>query len=181
MKAGAWRVACAAVLGIAASVPAHATTSDVSASGFLVTIRRETAVSAPRVYESLTHVERWWNDRHTWSGSAKNLSLQADASGCFCERWQGNAVEHGRVVYVARDSTLRLSAALGPLQALPVQGVLTFAMVERDGKTIVQVTYRVGGAATKLQALAPAVDGVITEQVDRLMRFVETGSAEAAR
>jgi uncharacterized protein YndB with AHSA1/START domain len=126
-------------------------------------------------------VERWWNDRHTWSGSAKNLSLQADASGCFCERWDGSAVEHGRVVYLVKGSTLRLSAALGPLQALPVQGVLTFAMVERAGKTILQVTYRVGGAAPELEALAPAVDGVIGEQVDRLVRFAETGSADAPR
>jgi uncharacterized protein YndB with AHSA1/START domain len=167
---------CAAWL---ASGTASAAPSDVSPTGFLVTVRLETAASPQRVHEMLVQPERWWNSAHTWSGSASNLSLVADAGGCFCERWEGHAVEHGRVVFHARGEVLRLSAALGPLQALAVTGVLTFATSVKDGRTTLETTYRVSGApSAQLDRLAMPVDGVIEQQVRRLVRAVETGAPE---
>jgi uncharacterized protein YndB with AHSA1/START domain len=154
--------------------PAAAAASDVSPSGFVVTLRQEVQASPHRVYEALGEVDRWWSSQHTWSGHAANLSLATQASACFCERWEGNSVEHGRVVYAARDSVLRLQAALGPLQALAVNAVLTFAVAEKEGRTVLQVTYRVSGNdAAGLQELAGPVDGVLAGQVHRLAAHAE--------
>jgi hypothetical protein len=158
----------------AACLPAAAATSEVSPTGFLVTIREETSATPHQVYAALGHVEQWWNGSHTWSGSAANLSLATEAGACFCERWGRNSVQHARVVYAAEDSVLRLDGALGPLQALAVNGVLTFGLAEKDGHTVVQATYRVAGSGG-LDALAGAVDGVIGEQVKRLVSFASTG------
>jgi uncharacterized protein YndB with AHSA1/START domain len=169
--------AIAAVAAAAAAGPALAATSEVSASGFLVTLRQEVKASPHRVYEALGDVGKWWSPQHTWSGNASNLSLQTQASACFCERWDGNSVEHGRVVYAVRDSVLRIQGALGPLQALAVNAVLTFAVAEKEGKTMLQVTYRVSGNdAAGLPELAGPVDGVIGEQVRRLVTYAEGGT-----
>jgi uncharacterized protein YndB with AHSA1/START domain len=172
------RLAVLAV-GLAAGLAsqARAATSEVSPSGFLVTQRLEVKASPHRVYEALGEIGKWWNSQHTWSGDAANLSLQTQAPACFCERWEGGSVEHGHVVYAARDSVLRIDGALGPLQALAVNAVLTFAVAEKEGKTILRVTYRVSGnEAAGLPALAGPVDRVIGEQARRLATYAEGGT-----
>ena len=55
----------------------------------------------------------------------------------------GQSVQHGHVVLLQPGRTLRLYANLGPLQELPVQGVLTFTMAMQEKKTILRMTYRV--------------------------------------
>ncbi len=101
---------------------------------------------------------RWWSGAHTYSGDAANLSLDAQAGGCWCERWgDGNSVQHGQVVLVQPGRTLRVVANLGPLQELPVNGVLTFTIAMQETKTILRLTYRVSGAPDAgLDKLAPA-------------------------
>lgn len=170
-------IAIAALAALA--FPAHAAATVVSASGFLVTQQQVVRSSAHRIYEALGEVGKWWNPEHTWSGDAANLSLQTQASACFCERWEGNSAEHARVVYAAKDSVLRLHGALGPLQALAVNGVLTFSLSEENGRTTVQVTYRVSGnESSGLQNLAGPVDSVVGEQLRRLAAYVETGKPQ---
>ena len=92
--------------------------------GFLVTVRHEVKAPPPRLYAALGEIDRWWNGSHSYSGQAANLSLARQAGGCFCERWGNNSVEHARVVIALEDRMLRLEGALGPLQALAVNGVL---------------------------------------------------------
>ena len=170
-------LAAALALGTAGRAGAEAT--QVSASGFLVTVRHELKAPPPRVYAALGEIERWWNGAHSYSGQAANLSLARQAGGCFCERWGSHAVEHARVVMALEDRTLRLEGALGPLQALAVTGILTFGLSPKDGGTALVVTYRVAGnEGSGLQELAGPVDGVIGEQVRRLVAFVETGKPE---
>ncbi len=137
-------------------------------------------VGAPpaAVYAAIGRVERWWAPEHTYSGDAANLSLTMEPGGCFCERWKDGAVEHGRAVMLMRDQVVRLSAALGPLQSKAVSGVLTFLLKTDDGGTALTVGYRVNGSsASALDKDAPAVDGVLAAQVQRLKRYVETGRA----
>ncbi|HUP06949.1 MAG TPA: hypothetical protein VMU47_07350 [Caldimonas sp.] len=172
------RAAFGAVL-LACAVQSTGATGDISPSGFIVTLHAETTASRGRVYEALVHPERWWNPRHTWSGASANLSLAAEASGCWCERWEGNSVEHGRVVFVRRGEVLRLNAALGPLQALAVDAVLTFSLADKEGRTLVDVSYRVSGnASAGLDRLAAPVEGVLDEQLRRLVRVAEGGTPE---
>jgi uncharacterized protein YndB with AHSA1/START domain len=163
-------IALAAVM-LPSALPAVAETSAVSPGGFTITVVREVAASADRVFRALGEPGKWWNPSHTWSGSAANLTLDLSAGGCFCERWAQGSVEHGRVVYAQAGRQLRLLAALGPLQSLPVNAVLTFTLAASNGGTRLTVTYLVAGGGMDLSQLAVPVDGVITEQVNRLAAY----------
>ena len=85
------------------------------------------------------------------------------------------------VVFVDRDSTLRMLGGLGPLQSMAVNGSMTFALTESDsGATRLEYEYAVGGYSPDgLEALAEPVDRVQLGQLKRLQRFVETGSPDA--
>lgn len=163
----------AAVLLIAA--PASAEVVDASATAFTVRTTVTIAKDAGTVYDVFTeHVGEWWDPSHTYSGRSSNLSLAARAGGCFCEQLEGGGVEHMTVVYAERGKTLRMRGGLGPLQALTVTGVWTLTMQEQNGKTILVSTYAVGGITKDgLTALAPLVDQVMIEQMNRLQRFGE--------
>jgi uncharacterized protein YndB with AHSA1/START domain len=150
----------------------------VTPNGFLVTF--EVNVNAPpaKVYDALvSQIGSWWNPEHTYSGNAKNLSIDARPGGCFCEKLpNGGATEHLRVIYVAPGEVLRLSGALGPLQASGVAGSMTWKLTDGNNSTRVQLTYSVGGFIDGgFEKVAPAVETVLREQFDRLKLFVETG------
>ena len=114
---------------------------------------------------------RLWT-RITVLVNAANLSMETRATGCFCERWEGNSVEHGRVVYAQRDRTLRIEGALGPLQEMGATGLLQFALAPSEAGTALTVTYRVRAAEGGLEKLAAVVDRVIGEQARRLAAHV---------
>jgi hypothetical protein len=167
----------AAGLVLGAAGAALADTSAVSPSGFVVTHRKEVLATPQQVFEAIGRIDRWWNGAHSYSGQASNLSLDLNAGGCFCERWDGGSVLHATVVYVAKGSAVRLVGGLGPLQALPVNAVLTFGTGVVDGKTMLNVTYRVAGnAEAGLDKLAGPVDGVIGEATGRLIAHAEAGA-----
>ena len=90
----------ALLMGALALVPlcAHAEVKSATPESMLIEHRFAIAAPAMRVWETLLHPERWWPADHTWSGKRENLGLDASIGGCFCERWDGNGVEHGRVV-----------------------------------------------------------------------------------
>ena len=166
----------AMLAGLLALVPvcAGAEVRSATPESMLIEHRFTIAAPAAQVWEGLVHPERWWPADHSWSGRRENLSLSPEIGGCFCERWDGNAVEHGRVVMVRPGKLLRLDAALGPLQEMAVTGVITVTLEEKDGATTMTVTHRVSGDAThKLDAFAPVVDGVNGEQFGNLAKFVK--------
>ena len=173
-----FRFGLIAGLCVSAAAPASAETTAVADTGFTITVQREISLPPARVFQTLAHVDRWWNPEHTWSGKAANLSLRLEAGACFCERWAGGTVEHGRVIAAMHGRLLRLQAPLGPLQSMPVSAVLSFETREQQGHTMLRVTYAIADAAGGLAELAPAVDKVITEQVDRLARFAVAGRPE---
>jgi len=175
--------ALAAALLVLAGATAHADTSDVSSSGFTITYAMVVDAEPQKVWQAFTQLPKWWNNAHSWSGQASNMTLDASADGCWCEQWTvGGApasAVHGRVLLVLPGSALRLQAWLGPLQEQAAAGVLTFGTARRDGATRLRVTYRVAGAPEAgLDKLAPAVDGVIGEQAKRLKAFIETGKPD---
>jgi uncharacterized protein YndB with AHSA1/START domain len=157
---------------------ASASVVEVTASGFLV--KNEVSIHAPpeKVYRALVYeVGHWWNSEHTYSGDSRNLSIDARAGGCFCERLaSGGAAEHMTIVYLQPNKVLRMAGALGPLQAAGLAGSLTWKLVDADGATTLQLTYSVGGyMAGGFNKIAPAVDAVLNEQVQRLKAFAEGG------
>jgi len=161
----------------AAAAPTRAAVLDVSTSGF--TTRSEAHINAApaKVYATLLHdVGKWWNPDHTYSGKSANLSIEARVGGCFCEHLEhGGAVEHARVINLQPGTLVRMSGAFGPLQSSGLAGTLSWALAAADGGTRVQLTYGVGGYVQGgFAELAPAVDGVLGGQLDRLKAFAET-------
>lgn len=149
---------------------------DSSKSGFTVRNTFQVSVSAEKAFEKLVNdVGKWWDPAHTWSGKADNLSIEAKAGGCFCEKLEnGGSVEHLTVVYVDKGKTLRMRGALGPLQEMGVTGALTFSFHESQTGTEIVLEYRVSGYSPEgLDALAPVVDEVLRNQLGRLGAYVE--------
>jgi uncharacterized protein YndB with AHSA1/START domain len=155
------------------AAPAAAEVKEAGEGGFTLSFVHKVAASPAAVWAALAEPARWWSKDHSWSGDAKNFSLDPRAGGCFCERWGTGAaatsVEHARVVFAAPGTQLRMVGALGPLQGEALTGTLTFALKSAGGVTTVTVDYVVGGHARfPLKDIAPAVDGVIGEQARRL-------------
>jgi hypothetical protein len=81
------------------------------------------------------------------------------------------------VVYAEPGKALRLTGGLGPLQQMGATGAMTFDFKADGTNTRLTVTYVVTGfvAGQGFATLAPAVDGVLAEQVARFTHFAETG------
>ena len=156
----------------------------VTPNGFL--LKFEVSVNAPatKVYGALVgQIGSWWDSEHTYSGDAKNLSIDARPGGCFCEKLpNGGGIEHARVIYVAPREILRLSGALGPLQPSGVAGTLTWKLTSSTDNTRVQLSYSVGGFIDGgFEKIAPLVESVLRGQLDRLKQFAETGKPTATQ
>jgi uncharacterized protein YndB with AHSA1/START domain len=174
-------VVLAAAIAVAES-GAFAKVASVSPSGFDVRHEAEVAASPARVYRALTEeVGLWWHPDHTHSKNSRNLSIAARPGGCFCEKLpNGGGAEHMRVVVASPGELLRLQGALGPLQKAGLTGHLTWTLTDTGTRstssTTVVLAYSVGGhMAAGLDQIAPAVDAVMGEQLQRLEAFVETG------
>jgi uncharacterized protein YndB with AHSA1/START domain len=155
----------AAITALAAALLPIATLAELkqsAADSALIEHRFRIAKPPDVAWQSLIHPEKWWPKDHTWSGTAANLRLDADAGGCFCERWDGGSAEHARVIMALPGKLLRLRGSLGPLQEMALTGVLTIKLEPADGGTQATVTYRLSGDPThKLDTFVPAVDQVI--------------------
>jgi uncharacterized protein YndB with AHSA1/START domain len=155
-------VICAGLLAPALAWPE---VKRAAPDGFTVEHRLPVTASPEEAWRVLVHPERWWPKDHTWSGDPGHLSLDANAGGCFCERWQDASVEHAKVIHVRPGRLLRMSGGLGPLQEMAVTGVLSVQLASDGSSSVATVTYRVSGDAShQLDALAPVVDRVIGEQ-----------------
>jgi len=155
----------------------------VTPSGFLVKIEANINAPATKVYDALVgQIGSWWNPEHTYSHDAKNLSIDPRPEGCFCEKLpNGGGIEHLRVVYIAPPQLVRFSGALGPLQASGVAGSMTWKLTDGPDNTRLELSYSVGGFIPGgFEKIAPAVEAMLREQVDRLKMFVETGKPTKA-
>jgi len=155
----------------------------ITPNGFLV--KFEVSINAPaaKVYDALVgQVGSWWNPEHTYSHDAKNLSIDPRPGGCFCEKLpNGGGIEHLRVVYVAPPQIVRFSGALGPLQASGLAGSMTWKLTGGPDNTRLQLSYSVGGfIGGGFEKIAPAVEAMLREQLDRLKLFAEIGKPTKA-
>lgn len=166
------------------TVPAKAEVVDTSDDGFIT--RAAVAVDAePReVWLALISPGKWWSSAHSWSGDAANMSIVPQAGGCFCERIPGEddgdtpsldgSAHHMTVVQASPDRVLRMRGGLGPLQSEPVEGVLTITIAPQDeGGSRILWEYVVGGYMRyEVPVISKAVDGVMTQQLVGLARFL---------
>lgn len=145
--------------------------------GFVVRQERVVAADPARVWSSFEQIGQWWDDAHTYSGKAANLTLDLRAGGCFCERWPGGEIEHLRVAYVSAAShQLVMTGGLGPLLWLGASGSLIVKLAPAEGGTKISWEYRVSGYQPDgWEKTAASVDAVLGQQVDRLVRHATTG------
>jgi uncharacterized protein YndB with AHSA1/START domain len=172
-----------AVLALTHAWPARAEVATVAANGF--TVRESVHISAPAqaVYQALLQPARWWSPAPTFSQDARNLTLEARAGGCFCERLQnGGSVQHLIVVMVQPGKLLILRGALGPFQSQGVDGALTWSVTGTGPQSELTLTYTLGGFVSLpggFEEWAPKVDAMLSEQVHRLQSLLQTGAPVA--
>jgi uncharacterized protein YndB with AHSA1/START domain len=160
-----------AALAIALSAPAAAEVVSSAPTGFATRNAATVAAAPPEVWAALVQPARYWNPQHSWSGDAENFALDPRAGGCFCEALpkSGGSVKHAEVLYADPGAQLRMSGAFGPLQSEALTGTLTVKLTAVEGGTRIEWSYLVGGYASfDLAGIAPAVDGVMAEQLTRL-------------
>ena len=136
-------------------------------------LRQEAAsdLAPDALWERLTDPASWWHPDHTYSGYAANLSLDLRAGGTWSEVWEGGGVVHGEVLMYERGEQLRLSAPFGPLQGMAVDVIwtITIAPGETGGSVVTFDEVANGSAASGLDKIAPAVDQVKTQAIQRLV------------
>lgn len=173
-----WKAAGILVLLSRAAAPASADVVDAAPGGFTVRAAFVVPKSAEVVYDSIVDVGSWWSPEHSWSGESANLSIEARAGGCFCEKLEQGSVQHMQVVYADRGKLFRMSGGLGPLQGMGLSGSMTFELSAEGDTTTTTMTYVVSGhRAGGLDPLAPVVNEVLTMQVGRLESFIRGGRA----
>lgn len=166
--------ALSAAMALAAAAFAPAAHADVKASAadaMIIQVKGEIPLSRDDAWSRLLNPASWWLKDHTYSGDSTNLTIDAVAGGCWCELWEDGEVEHGRVIYLKRNETIRFDAPLGPLQGLGVNAVVTFTLANGSaaGRTAITADMVVvGSSLSGLDRLAPVVDQVIAQQVKSL-------------
>lgn len=179
-KVRLWQFAAGAALACAviAADRASAEVTDQAPNGFTVRETVHIAAASDKVYAALIAPQRWWSPHHTLSGDAANLTFDAKAGGCWCETLpNGGSVQHMTIVYVMPGKALRLRGAMGPMQAMAVEDVMDWSLKPDGAGTDITLTGVIGGYANGgVDKLAPVVDRVFGEQVNRLKTYVETGS-----
>jgi hypothetical protein len=159
------------VLFVSLALPGRAEVSGASASGFTVTQSVTTTASPKRAWQGMIEqIDQWWNPEHTWSGDAGNLYIKATMGGCFCEHLRPKGdVEHLRIIYINPGKEVRFDGALGPLQTMAAQGRMIWKVEPAQGGSTITFKYLISGSVEGgFEPIAPAVDGVIHEQIERL-------------
>jgi uncharacterized protein YndB with AHSA1/START domain len=168
------RCITSALLLLAAPASAAVVTSSPSAFtlGYTATVK----ATPDAVWSLLVNLPGWWSASHSYSGKAASLSIDPRAGGCWCERWTGakgeaNSVEHARIVMALPGKLLRAVGGFGPLQQAPVYAVLSVTLKPVDGGTQLGMTYAASGdVAGGMVAIAPAIDAVLGQQFDNLVK-----------
>ncbi|MDX1480039.1 MAG: SRPBCC family protein [Woeseiaceae bacterium] len=167
-----------------AVTPVRAEITHAAANGFEVVVTTRIEASREAVWRGFVdEIARWWNPDHTVSGRAEGLYLDARTMGCFCELLgPDNGVVHMIVTLVDKPHMLRLTGGLGPLGLKGVAGNMTVEIDEADGVSTVVLYYAVGGFhEAGLDSVAPAVDAVLGELLERLAEHVTDAAPEAQR
>lgn len=180
---------------LAFAQPASAKVYEVGANGFVLRYAAQVDASPEDVWRLLIVPGKWWKNDQTFSHDAANLSLDARAGGCFCEVLPNpdsrtgasrGGVEHMRVIYIERPRALRMTGALGPLQAGAGTGTLTIFLRPVEGgapSTQILWEYVYGGFVRgAVQASAQALDDMLGAQFASLVgKLGKSGPVLGAR
>ena len=165
-----------AFVALALATPVSAEVTSASSNG--LEVRETVTVDKPpaEAYSAFARVSSWWSAEHSYSGNASNLSLELTPGGCFCERLpDGGGVQHMHVTYVDPGKRVILTGSLGPLLFLATTGVMDVRFEPSGSGTRVTLDYRAAGFFNGgADKIAPAVDGVLGEQLTGLKAYLAT-------
>ena len=173
------------------AAPSKAEVIAQSDVGFVVKLITETTAQPADAWRMLVAPAKWWSSDHTWSHDAANLYLDAQGSGCFCEKLPKpveapvgqriGSVEHMHVIYAdPHRGILRMSGALGPLQGEALNGTLTVTLIKTETGTRIDLEYVVGGYMRfKGAEIAPAVDTMLGQQLANLAAMLNVAPPSA--
>lgn len=163
-----------ALVLLAATTPVSAEVVNASANGFEVRETVPLVVPPEAAFKAFGELPAWWDPEHTYSGNSSNLRFDLTAGGCFCERMpkSGGGVEHMHVAFVDPGKRLLLTGSLGPLLYEATTGVMDVQVKTIAGGSQLTLDYKVAGFANGgADKLAPAVDGVLAEQMKRFRAY----------
>lgn len=163
-----------AALLILAAAPAAADVVSASSNGFEVRETVMLVVPPEAAFEAFGNLPAWWDPEHTYSGDSANLRFEMTPGGCFCERIPktGGGVEHMHVAFVDPGKRIVLTGPLGPLLYEATTGVMDVNVETIAGGSKLTLDYKVAGFANGgADKLAPAVDGVLGEQLKRFRTY----------
>jgi hypothetical protein len=169
---------CTALAAIALAVsPAQAKVASQGATGFSLSYEAEIAGEAKAAFDAFVRVGEWWDGEHSYSGDAKNLTIDLKPGGCWCETLpDGGFVAHMAVVQALPGKTMIFKGGLGPLAFMGVDGAMVLSFRTKDKATLVTMTYAVGGHdPKKFKELPKLVDGVLGAAFKRYTNYVSTG------
>ncbi len=168
------------VLCLTLATVANAKVVAKSATGFVVEHQVELRTDAKSAYDAFTKIGAWWASSHSFSGDAKNITIDTAPGGCWCEALpNGGFVRHMDIVHAAPGAMLVFTGGLGPLQFMGVAGSMTvkFQTAKNVDITTMTLRYDVGGRDDKnFEGISKAVDGVLSEQIAHYKNFVAAGT-----
>jgi len=162
---------------LALCLPASAKVASHSATGFTLTFAAEVAADPKAAFDAFVRIGEWWDAAHSYSGDAKNLSLEPKPGGCWCETLpDGGFVGHMSVAQSLPGKSLLLKGGLGPLAFMGVEGAMRVSFEAKGAATLVKMTYAVGGRDVKdFKELPTLVDGVLGAGFKRYTNYASTG------
>lgn len=166
-------IAAAALALVAA--PAAAEIVSRSENAFTLRYAIGAEIDPGDIPGAMEDVGQWWDDAHTYSGDAKNITVDLTPGGCWCEKLEdGTDFDHGRTVSVAPDRIV-FEAPFGPLRGKTTKAELavTWPGVNRGWEPTWTFTVEGPGVG----AMADAVDGVMQAGYRRWLHYLEYGEA----
>jgi len=163
---------------IVSAAPAAAEVVSADAHGFEVQYVVNLVIPQPKAFAAFGQTGQWWSKDHTYSGDAARMTLQVRPGGCLCEMFEdGGGIEHLHVTYVKPGEEMVLTGSLGPLLYAATTGVMDVKFERIAGGSRVTMNYRAAGFAKgNAEALAPAVDQVLGEQMKRFRVYAAGGA-----
>jgi len=173
-----WLVRMLTCLMMASTAVAQAEVVRSAETGFTVNQTVNVTMPPTAAWSALSDIGRWWDPEQSYSGDARNMTLEPYVGGCFCEKMGMYAgVQHMRVIAAQPGKMLRLTGALGPLQEFAITGNLTWTIEVAGGGSRINMVYTASGYADRpLSQWAPIVDSVLASLMQRLGRFISTGN-----
>jgi uncharacterized protein YndB with AHSA1/START domain len=163
-----------AAIALLLAAPAAAEVVTADAHDFEVREVVHANVPPAQAWAAFLRIGQWWSAEHSYSGNPANLSVEAKAGGCFCERVGNGGVEHMRIAAVLPPKRLVMTGSLGPLLYEATNGVMDVKFDPAEGGTAVTLDYRASGFVhANGDKLAPAVDRVLAEQLQRYAASVK--------